>query len=87
MAPLGQSIRENRFLAGGKVVFGGGWKFGNQEVVHWLYFVHWLLFDQGFFRRNFSRCKSFADLTYNDTKNLPLAKRGTQVGPQKLSTG
>ncbi|MGY8769285.1 MAG: hypothetical protein ACKVH8_12780, partial [Pirellulales bacterium] len=32
-----------------------------------LLFVQWTTFDQGLFRRSFGRCKSFEDITYNDT--------------------
>ena len=83
----GNRFGENHFLSGGKVAFGGGWKIGKQEYVHGHKYSHWLLFDQGFFGRNYSRCKSFESITYNDTQNRQPARRECKLWPQKMSTG
>ncbi|PHR97731.1 MAG: hypothetical protein COA78_27055 [Blastopirellula sp.] len=74
---------ENQILAGGKVVFRGGWKFGNREVVQWLLFVQWTTFDQGFFRGKIGCCKSFEGFTYNDKKNGQEAERWPELRWQK----
>ena len=63
----------NWILVGGKIVFRGGWKIGNQEVGQWLLFVQWTHFDQGFFREKNSCCKSFEDITYSDKENGQVA--------------